>query len=116
MARAPAVQEIEAAPEADKLEGVPHPRFTAKLYGHAAAERTLAEGLASGRIHHGWLITGPPGIGKATLAYRFARAALSAPDERDTTGRSLAVSSDTSGSRTRNTVRSPSRRTSMAPS
>ncbi len=27
----------------------------------------------SGRLHHGWLLTGPFGIGKATLAYRFAR-------------------------------------------
>ena len=67
---------IEAVPEADRLEGVPHPRATAKLYGHEAAERTLAEGLASGRMHHGWLIAGPDGIGKATLAYRFARFVL----------------------------------------
>ena len=27
----------------------------------------------SGRLHHAWLITGPRGIGKATLAWRFAR-------------------------------------------
>ena len=30
-----------------------------------------------GRVPHAWLITGPRGIGKATLAYRFARLALS---------------------------------------
>ena len=99
MARAPALQEIETLPEADKLDGVPHPRMTAKLYGHADAEGSLAQGLAGGRLHHGWLIAGPQGIGKATLAYRFARAALSRPDERDSSGRSLAVSSETSGSR-----------------
>ncbi|MBV9549115.1 MAG: DNA polymerase III subunit delta', partial [Alphaproteobacteria bacterium] len=29
--------------------------------------------LRSGRPPHAWLITGPPGIGKATLAYRMAR-------------------------------------------
>lgn len=99
MARAPVVAEIEELPEADRLDGVPHPRFTAKLYGHAAAEATLAGGLLTGTLHHGWLISGPAGIGKATLAWRFARAALSAADERDRTGRSLAVSSETSGSR-----------------
>lgn len=99
MARAPVVAEIEELPEADRLDGVPHPRLTAKLYGHAAAEAMLAGGLFTGSLHHGWLISGPAGIGKATLAWRFARAALSAADERDRTGRSLAVSSETSGSR-----------------
>jgi DNA polymerase III subunit delta' len=99
VARVPALQEIDALPEADRLEGAPHPRMTQTLYGHAAVERSLAGELASGRIHHGWLLTGPAGIGKATLAYRFARAALSQRDERDRTGVSLAVSSQTSGSR-----------------
>lgn len=99
MARAPAMQEFEALPEADRLDGAPHPRTTAKLYGHKVAEQVLASGLAGGRMHHGWLIAGAEGIGKATIAYRFARAALSRPDERDSAGRSLAVSSETSGSR-----------------
>ena len=99
MARAPALQDSESLPEADRLDGAPHPRMTAKLFGHTSAEQTLAEGLAQGRIHHGWLLSGPAGIGKATLAYRFARAALSRSDERDRTGKSLAVSSETSGSR-----------------
>lgn len=82
MARAPAVQEIEELPEADRLEGFPHPRATLRLYGHEEAERALAQALASGRMHHGWLITGAPGIGKATLAYRFARYILAEPGER----------------------------------
>ena len=73
MARAPAVQEIEDLPEIDRLDGFPHPRATQRLYGHEAAERTLAEAFESDRLHHGWLIAGAEGIGKATLAYRFAR-------------------------------------------
>ena len=40
----------------------------------------LGRALASGRLAHGWLLTGPPGIGKATLAFRFARALLAGPD------------------------------------
>ena len=54
----------------------PHPRRTAELIGHGDAERMLLGAWNSGRLPHAWLITGPPGIGKATLAYRFARFAL----------------------------------------
>ncbi len=43
------------------------------LVEQAAAERTLLEGARSGRLAHAWLLTGPRGVGKATLAYRFAR-------------------------------------------
>ncbi|MDD3445752.1 MAG: DNA polymerase III subunit delta' [Zavarzinia sp.] len=49
------------------------PRTTADLIGHAEAETALLDALAEGKLHHAWLITGPRGIGKATLAYRFAR-------------------------------------------
>lgn len=91
MARAPATQEVEALPEADRLEGFPHPRETSDLLGHDAAQRTLAEAFASGRMHHAWLLAGRAGIGKATLAYRLARHVLARPDERDPAGRSLDV-------------------------
>jgi DNA polymerase-3 subunit delta' len=43
------------------------------LQGHETAEKTLYEATRAGRLHHAWLMTGPPGIGKATLAFRFAR-------------------------------------------
>jgi len=53
------------------------PRENPRLYGHAAAEAAFARAAASGRLPHAWLLTGPPGIGKATLAYRLARRVLS---------------------------------------
>ena len=59
---------------------VPHPRDTAVLFGHAAAEQALLADYKSGRIAHAWLIGGPKGIGKATLAYRMARFVLAHPD------------------------------------
>ncbi len=51
----------------------PQPRENHWLLGQEEAEARLADALASGRMHHAWLITGPDGVGKATLAYRFAR-------------------------------------------
>ncbi len=54
----------------------PEPRENPELLGHAAAEQALLDAALSARLHHAWLITGPPGIGKATLAYRFARRLL----------------------------------------
>ena len=89
MARAPVVQDIEYLPEADRLEGYAHPRETALLFGHEGAQQELAVALNQGKLHHGWLITGPQGIGKATLAYRFARYALAEPEEREPGGLSV---------------------------
>jgi DNA polymerase-3 subunit delta' len=60
--------------------GTPHPRQTLALFGHASAEATLLEAYRSGRMAHAWLIGGPPGIGKATLAYRMARFVMAHPD------------------------------------
>jgi DNA polymerase-3 subunit delta' len=68
--------EYEAVPESDRLLDVKHPRENALLFGHAAAERELANAIARGRVHHGLIISGPKGVGKATLAWRFARALL----------------------------------------
>lgn len=99
MARAPAVQEIEPLPESDRLSGFPHPRHTVNLYGHEAVEHALAEEFLSGRLHHGWLIAGREGIGKATLAYRWARFALAEAHERDPFGQSLAIEDDTVATR-----------------
>jgi len=58
----------------------PPPRETTALFGHADAERTLLAAYRGGRMPHAWLIGGPPGVGKATLAYRVARFVLAHPD------------------------------------
>ena len=54
----------------------PAPRANPLLLGHHAAEATILDALRAGRMHHAWLITGPDGVGKATLAFRFARRLL----------------------------------------
>ncbi len=54
----------------------PAPRENPHLMGHVAAERAMLEAMRGGRLHHAWLMTGPDGVGKATLAFRFARRLL----------------------------------------
>ena len=57
-------------------DGPPEPRANPELIGHEQAEATLLESFRSGRLAHAWLLAGPPGVGKATLAFRFARFVL----------------------------------------
>jgi len=66
--------------EGDDEAALPHPRETLQWFGHDDAERALIEAYRGGRMPHAWLIGGPPGIGKATLAYRMARFVLAYPD------------------------------------
>lgn len=67
--------------EPDRVEGAPHPRETLHLFGQQAAEAAFLEAFTSGRMHHGWLLSGPRGVGKATLAWRIARFLLSRPPD-----------------------------------
>jgi DNA polymerase-3 subunit delta' len=64
----------------DQVEGWPAPEESTRWLGDAAVEQTLLNAYRGGRMHHAWLICGPKGIGKATLAYRFARFVLAYPD------------------------------------
>jgi DNA polymerase-3 subunit delta' len=73
-------QANDAPPESDAFPGAPHPRFTTRLVGHAAAEAAMLAAYREGRLAHAWLIGGREGIGKATLAWRFARFVLANPD------------------------------------
>jgi DNA polymerase III subunit delta' len=68
-------QGSEAAPPEVKA-----PRENPFLFGHAVAEQALLQAHQSGRLPHAWLIAGPRGIGKATLAFRFARFLLAERD------------------------------------
>jgi DNA polymerase-3 subunit delta' len=86
MARAAASRDVEAPPEADRLDGVQHPRETLRLFGHERLEAELASGFDGARMHHAWLISGPEGVGKATLAYRIARFLLARPADRGAAG------------------------------
>lgn len=64
---------LPASDEPDRLPNAPHPRETLALVGRGAQEQALLDALASGRMHHAWLLGGPEGVGKASFAYRAAR-------------------------------------------
>ncbi len=61
----------------DSLE----PRAATELIGHEAAEKQFLDAWNNGRLAHAWLIAGPRGIGKATLAFRIARFVLAGGGE-----------------------------------
>ena len=74
MARAPAMQETRRCPRPTASRAS---RIRARRAPRSATRRpsgSWPQAFAGGRMHHAWLIAGPEGIGKATLAYRLARA------------------------------------------
>jgi DNA polymerase III subunit delta' len=62
--------------EPDRLAQFSSPREVDRVFGHDEAMREFSNALRSSRMHHAWLLVGPEGAGKATLAYHFARAVL----------------------------------------
>lgn len=78
---------------------LPTPRENPDLIGQEPAEGALLSAWRSERLAHAWLIGGPRGVGKATLAFRFARFLLASgaanPGERlASAGDSLAMTPD----------------------
>ncbi|MBB95502.1 MAG: DNA polymerase III subunit delta' [Rhodobacteraceae bacterium] len=70
-------------PAPDQAPGAPHPRETRQLFGQDQAQADFLSAFTTGRMHHGWLLTGPEGVGKATLAWRIARFLLATPPQED---------------------------------
>jgi DNA polymerase-3 subunit delta' len=99
MARTSAPADI---PEVDEIPGYPLPHERDRLIGHEATEQRLLEAYRSDRLHHAWILGGPKGIGKATLAFRFARFVIANPDRfgpETAAARDLAVSPEHSVTR-----------------
>ena len=72
---------MSEAPTPDQVPGAPHPRDTARLFGQGAADAEFLHAFGSGRLHHAWLLTGPRGVGKATLAWAIARFLIATPED-----------------------------------
>lgn len=69
----------DTIPEPDRIDGAPHPRETPQLFGQDHAVQDFLAAYNSGRLHSGWLVTGPRGVGKATLAWKIATFLLAEP-------------------------------------
>ena len=74
-----AAADAAEATRLDRLDGWPGPEERSDWLGDPATEQALLDAYRTGRMHHGWLLGGPKGIGKATLAYRLARFVLAHP-------------------------------------
>lgn len=64
----------------DDIDGVTPPAETLDIRGHDKVLEALSRNYRENRLHHAWLLSGPKGIGKATLAFRFAEHLLRHPD------------------------------------
>ncbi len=73
----------EDIPEPDRVPGAPHPRMTGRVIGQDHAIAEFLQAARGGRLHHALLLTGPRGVGKATLAWAIARWLLSGSDSDD---------------------------------
>ncbi|MFO1127761.1 MAG: DNA polymerase III subunit delta' [Rhodospirillales bacterium] len=79
--------------EYDRYGRPPPPRANWHLVGHEEAEAEFLRLAGAGRLPHGWLVSGPAGIGKATLAYRLARWLLASGVD----GRGVSAAADGGG-------------------
>lgn len=91
--------EEEERPVADRMDDIALPSETLSLVGHEAALNRLQMAHRSNRLHHAWLLSGPRGIGKATLAFQFARQLLAYPNGSalPPVGQQIAVPASVSG-------------------
>ena len=80
----------EERPIADRIDDVPTPAEHTNLAGHADVLDDLVSQYAAGSLHHALMLTGPRGVGKATMAFHLARHLLAFPD-RDTSPRKYSV-------------------------
>ena len=83
----------DTIPLSDKIEGAPHPAQTIRVFGQETAAKEFLDVFAASRLHHGWLINGPRGVGKATLAWQITKFLLATPDP-DQDGRLLGGPTD----------------------
>lgn len=64
----------------DSIPGFAAPSEAESVFGHDRQSHFLANAYRSGKLHHALLFDGAPGIGKASLAFMFARHIIANPD------------------------------------
>lgn len=74
------MKDEDEAPESDRCEPAPHPRHVARIFGQQRAESEILNAFRGQRLPQAWILGGPQGIGKATLAWRAVRFLAAHPD------------------------------------
>lgn len=72
------------------------PRNNSFLLGQTKAEELFLKAWKKQTMHHAWILNGPKGIGKATLAYRIVRFLLWADENKKDSYNSLNIPEDSS--------------------
>ena len=72
------VEDLESGFASDEPGALPQPRFAAEITGHRSIEQQLVDSINAGKIPHAMIFAGPQGVGKSTMAFRFAKAMLAA--------------------------------------
>lgn len=70
--------------EPDRLAGFAAPREVSEIFGHEPVLAEFERALQADRLPQGWLLAGPEGIGKATLAYKLGRRLLALNETHET--------------------------------
>lgn len=73
------IKEVDDAAPAGPVDVAP--RSNPDCIGHEDIEKSLLQDYRAGRLPHALVLAGPPGIGKATLAFRLARFLLAQGEE-----------------------------------
>lgn len=66
----------ETAMDAYEPDEMPLPRNNTQFFGHEDIEPYMLNLINGGKMPHALILSGPQGVGKATFAYRMARALL----------------------------------------
>ena len=74
------MKDLEPLPLSDKISGAPHPSEATKIFGQDSAQQQFSNAFDMGRLHHAWLLSGPRGVGKATLVWKIAKFLLTTPN------------------------------------
>lgn len=78
------MDEEPSYPSMPEEGGLPQPRFAEKVHGFDSIEKTLLDLSQSGRMPHAMIFAGLQGIGKSTMAFRFAKFLLSKKEDSGT--------------------------------
>ena len=74
------MKDLEPLPVSDKISGAPHPSEATTIFGQDSAQQQFLKAFDRGRLHHAWLLSGPRGVGKATLVWKIAKFLLTTPN------------------------------------